>query len=328
MCLKDKSESRCTSGQQCRFRHVEADEKHSRKSKKGGAKGSVAFLKESTQLGCVSQDSHPRKSFLQDGKLVPNHTVKFSTKIRERKVHREASLKSVNVTSAIRALPDLRTGHKTKRCTKKDAHRRVAWEMYTSSKIRIKLRFTLPMATLAPTSKSPEEREFVVDSRASMYMLSKKDLSSDEMETLRRFRNPTTVVTASGEVQTSEEAQVHVHDLDLFVTVQVLDDTPAVLSKTTDIPMSGSAVKHTVDQRGRRQFYVRRKFSNLLLSLECRQVLAPARLLHRHRRTRQVHLQVQQQSEVAIRYQETGEDSKSTSGGNLLCLWKSNICSY
>ena len=59
-------------------------------------------------------------------------------------------------------------------------------------------------------------------------MLSKKVLSSDEMETLRRSRNTTTVVTASGEVQTNEEAQVF--DLDLFVTVQILDDTPAVLS--------------------------------------------------------------------------------------------------
>ena len=38
------------------------------------------------------------------------------------------------------------------------------------------------------------------------------------------------VVTANGEVQTSEEAQVFVHDLELFVTVQILEDTPAVLS--------------------------------------------------------------------------------------------------
>ena len=49
------------------------------------------------------------------------------------------------------------------------------------------------------------------------------------METLRRSRNPTTVVTANVEVQTNEEAQVYVYDLDLFVTVQILDDTPAFL---------------------------------------------------------------------------------------------------
>ena len=39
-----------------------AEEKPSKKSKKGGAKGSVALLRRSIQLGCVSQDSYPRKS--------------------------------------------------------------------------------------------------------------------------------------------------------------------------------------------------------------------------------------------------------------------------
>ena len=57
-------------------------------------------------------------------------------------------------------------------------------------------------------------------------MLSRKDLSSAELETLQRSRNPTTVSTANGEVQTNEEA----HDLELFVTVHILEDTPAVLS--------------------------------------------------------------------------------------------------
>ena len=38
------------------------------------------------------------------------------------------------------------------------------------------------------------------------------------------------MVTANGEVQTNEEAQMYVHDLAFFVTVQILDDTPAVLS--------------------------------------------------------------------------------------------------
>ena len=81
-----------------------------------------------------------------------------------------------------------------------------------------------------PVSQNTDKRMFVVDSGASVHMLSKKDLSSDEMDTLRRSRNPTTVVTANGEVQTNEEAQVYVKDHDLFVTVQVLDETPAVLS--------------------------------------------------------------------------------------------------
>ena len=55
--------------------------------------------------------------------------------------------------------------------------------------------------------------------------------SSDQMDTLRRSRTPRAVLTATGEVQINEEAQVFfVHDLDLFVTVQLLDETPAVLS--------------------------------------------------------------------------------------------------
>ena len=71
---------------------------------------------------------------------------------------------------------------------------------------------------------------FVVDSGASMHMLRKRDLSPVEMDTLRPFRTPSTVVTANGEVQTNEEAQVFVHDLGLFVTVQLLEETPAVIS--------------------------------------------------------------------------------------------------
>ena len=53
-----------------------------------------------------------------------------------------------------------------------------------------------------------EERKFVVDSGASMHMISKKDLNSAEMETLTTSCSPATVITANGEVQTHEEATV------------------------------------------------------------------------------------------------------------------------
>ena len=52
----------------------------------------------------------------------------------------------------------------------------------------------------------PEEREFVVDSGASMHMTSRKDLSDAEMDTLTKSCSPTMVITANGEVQTHEEA--------------------------------------------------------------------------------------------------------------------------
>ena len=50
------------------------------------------------------------------------------------------------------------------------------------------------------------------------------------MGTVRRSRNPTEVLTANGKVHTHEEAQVFVDDLNQFVTVQLLEETPAVLS--------------------------------------------------------------------------------------------------
>ena len=83
---------------------------------------------------------------------------------------------------------------------------------------------------LAPSTLKPEERAFVVDSRASMHMLSKKDLNSAELDTSTTSRSPTTVRTANGEVQTHEEATVYVKELDIFLTMKVLEDTPAVLT--------------------------------------------------------------------------------------------------
>ena len=39
-----------------------------------------------------------------------------------------------------------------------------------------------------------------------------------------------TLLRSNGEVQTNEGTQVYVHELGLFVTAQLLDDTLAVLS--------------------------------------------------------------------------------------------------
>ena len=63
-----------------------------------------------------------------------------------------------------------------------------------------------------------------------MHMISKKDLSNAEMDTLTKSCSPTIVITANGEVQTHEEATVYVKELDIFLTMKVLDNTPAVLS--------------------------------------------------------------------------------------------------
>ena len=63
-----------------------------------------------------------------------------------------------------------------------------------------------------------------------MRMISKKDLSKAEMDILTKSCSPTIVITANGEVQTHEEAIVYVQELDIFLTMKVLENTPAVLS--------------------------------------------------------------------------------------------------
>ena len=83
----------------------------------------------------------------------------------------------------------------------------------------------LPASTL-----KPEEREFVVESGASMHMISKNDMNSAEMDTLTTSCSPTMAITANGEVQTHEEATVYVKEFDVFLTMKVLEDMPAVLS--------------------------------------------------------------------------------------------------
>ena len=116
-----------------------------------------------------------------------------------------------------------------------------------------------------------------------MHMLSNGDLSSEKLETLRRSRNPTVIVTANGEVQTNEEAQLHGHDLDLFVTVQLLEDTPAVLSLGKLCEEHGysyewvSGQKTTVDQTGEEIYMQNEQFrtsccSRVIIQFWCQSV--------------------------------------------------------
>ena len=119
----------CIYDNDCCSRHFEAEEKPSKKSKKGGAKGSVALLMESLQLGCVSQDSHPRKSVLREenwdqitpSKFLQGHATPQQNSGNEEDPSQGIFQKSENLKNAIRAFPDLRKEHKTKPCNKKDA---------------------------------------------------------------------------------------------------------------------------------------------------------------------------------------------------------------
>ena len=62
-----------------------------------------------------------------------------------------------------------------------------------------------------------------------MHMISKK-LGNAEMDTLTKLCSPTIVITVNGEVQTHEETIVYVKELDIFLTMKVLENTSVVLS--------------------------------------------------------------------------------------------------
>ena len=83
----------------------------------------------------------------------------------------------------------------------------------------------------AASTKEPEERDFLwlIPGRVCIRS-ARKTFFSAELETMRTSRSPTTVMTANGEVQTREDATENVKELDSFVKVMLLEETPAVLS--------------------------------------------------------------------------------------------------
>ena len=83
-----------------------------------------------------------------------------------------------------------------------------AWDLakniFRSSKRTTRL---LARGRMGPPVAEPKEpEEFVADSGASVHVVSKRDLDSAELETMRISSGPMTVMTANGEVQTRQEA--------------------------------------------------------------------------------------------------------------------------
>ena len=130
---------------------------------------------------------------------------------------------------------NLRIGLRRRQSGKSKGAREAAWRL-AKSVLKLKEKkaaFFSPSENkclLVPSNLKLEEREFVVDSGASMHMNSRKDLNSAEMDSLTKSCSPTIVLTANGEVQTHEEATVYVKELEKFLTMKVLENTPAVLS--------------------------------------------------------------------------------------------------
>ena len=213
-----------------------------RSDKKLGQNSSKRQFSDARQLGCVFQDMTPPKSILRKSTDMPKpiQRVKFTkaiarhTKIRDQ----NPSLGYICPGEPHERSPNApkfedRSQEETE--WQEQGAREAAWKL---AKNVFKLKeheratfFSSPENRCLPASTlKPEEREFVVDSGASMHMISKKDLSKAEMDTLTKSCSPTIVITANGEVQTHEEAIVYVKELGIFLTMKVLENTPAVLS--------------------------------------------------------------------------------------------------
>ena len=213
-----------------------------RGDEKLGQNSSKRQFSDARQLGCVFQDMKPPKSILRKGTDMPRpiQRVKFTKAIaRHSKIRdQNPSLGYICPGEPHERSPNApkfedRSQEETE--WQEQGAREAAWKLAKNVfKLKEQRRATffspsenrcLPASTL-----KLEEREFVVDSGASMHMISKKDLSDAEMDTLTKSCSPTIVITANGEVKTHEEAIVYVKELDIFLTMKVLENTPAVLS--------------------------------------------------------------------------------------------------
>ena len=95
---------------------------------------------------------------------------------------------------------------------------------------RLPNRTTQENVVASRSDSEHEEREFIVDSGASLHLMSKCELTSGETDTIRRSKEPTLITTANGKAESTEEVTVHVNDMDVSVTVMLLECSPAVLS--------------------------------------------------------------------------------------------------
>ena len=212
-CLFYKTKSGCRFGEKCCYAHRQSDEQPSKRSKKNGDKSAVAMLKSTRQLGCVFQDVEPTKSssILRKSSniLKPIRCVRFT----------EAVLRHANIRDQNPSLGMICPGDPHQRDPnapffedrsqeetewQERCARQAAWKLAKNiQKIKEKniTAFFSPSENWclpAPSTLKLEEREFVVDSGASMHMIGKKVLNSADLESVTTSRSPTTVARAMG----------------------------------------------------------------------------------------------------------------------------------
>ena len=172
--------------EKCSYAHRQVEEQPSKRFSKNGDKRAVAMLKITRQLGCEFQDMEPPKS-----SSILRKSSDFRKPIRRLKftkaVARHACIRDQNPSLGLicPGEPHQRSPKAPKfedRSHEQQGTREAAWKLAKSVlKLKEHERATffspsenrcLPASTL-----EPEEREFVVDSSASMHMISKKDMN-------------------------------------------------------------------------------------------------------------------------------------------------------
>ena len=212
------------------------------------------MVKETKNWGCVFQDMEPPKSSLifrkSSAMRRPIRRVRFTDT-----TERFANIRDQNPSLGMICpgdphqwnpkVPKFEDRSQEETEWQEQGARQAAWKLAKNIiKLKEKNKATifspsenrcLPASTL-----KPEERG------ASMHMISKKDFSDAEMDTLTKLCCLTIVITANGEVQTHEEATFYVNELDLFLTVK--NPRRYASSVTARKALRGSLIFIWVDQ--------------------------------------------------------------------------------
>ena len=226
--------------EECHDRSVKFDK---RSDKKLGQNSSKRQSSNARQLGCVFQDMTPPKSILRKGTDMPKPIQRVMFK---RAIARHTKIRDQNPSPGYICpgaphergpnAPKFEDRSQEETEWQEQGAREAAWKL---AKNVFKLKeheraafFSSPENRCLPASTlKPEERDFVVDSGASMHMISKKDLSKAEMDTLTKSCSPTIVITANGEVQTHEEAIVYVKELDILDNESPREHASSVIAR-------------------------------------------------------------------------------------------------
>ena len=222
-----KNETGCKTGDKCLFPHYKVDERLHKKQIKSNISrrresddnNAVTVVKSVSQLGCVSRDSDALVSQGRKSRGKPDaeslgtnskgtiHKV-YATSCEypgKRKDHRwENKCQCSSQRSPYAMKFEDRSREETER--QQRCARSKAWNFAKNMymlKEKDKAAFYFPAEEWvlpAASTEEPEEREFEVDSGASMQKVIVKDLNSAELETMRTSRSRTTVMTANGEV--------------------------------------------------------------------------------------------------------------------------------